>query len=228
MAGPARRPTTRLPLLGTFSTASTAARRRCTVFRSTKPRPPRLPAMRPATKLFAAERPTKMANGKRAKKTPPDLKVIGGETEVDPTVAASKIAPITVGNPASAASLAIDQAHLEEYAEADSKSSVVECRRPPKGHFFTVRQELVKPWQDRKFYFILELEGRDPHIVSTAIAKQKRDEYTIRPLMLVRYVTMAGTEGLWPVKINQSDGRANAWNSSALTVLGVAEKSWVR
>jgi len=169
-----------------------------------------------------------MANGKRAKKTPPDLKVIGGETEVDPTVAASKIAPITVGNPASAASLAIDQAHLEEYAEADSKSSVVECRRPPKGHFFTVRQELVKPWQDRKFYFILELEGRDPHIVSTAIAKQKRDEDTIRPLMLVRYVTMAGTEGLWPVKINQSDGRANAWNSSALTVLGVAEKSWVR
>ena len=75
------------------------------------------------------------------------------ETEIDPVTAALKIAPITVGNPASAASLAIDQAHLEELASSDAQSSVVECQRPAKGIFFTVRPEPEKPWKDRRFYF---------------------------------------------------------------------------
>src|SRR6266436_5480152 len=104
-----------------------------------------------------------MANGTRkAKKMPPDLKVIDSkaeiEIEIDPAAALKKIAPITVGNPASASDLAIDQEHLEEYADPDSKSSIVECRRPAKGHFFTVRPEPdEKSWKDRKFYFVLEL-----------------------------------------------------------------------
>ena len=132
---------------------------------------------------------------------------------IDPATAALKIAPITVGNPAAAASLAIDQEHLEEYADPDAKSSIVECRRPPKGHFFTVRPEPEKPWKDRAFYFILELEGRDPYIVHPSIAAQKKDEEdTIRPVMLVRYVTMGGEEGLWPVKLNPPDGKSNSWN----------------
>ena len=77
------------------------------------------------------------------------------ETEINPATAASKIAPITVGNPSAAASLAIDQDHLEELVSSESQSSVVECRKPPKGIFFTVRPELTKPWKDRGFYWML-------------------------------------------------------------------------
>lgn len=152
------------------------------------------------------------------------------ETEIDPITAASKIAPITVGNPMAAADLAIDQEHLEELANPDAKSSVVECRRPIKGHFFTVRKEAnPKSWKDRAFYYVLEMEGRDPYLVAPSIAKMKlEEEDTIRAVMLVRYVTMAGDEGLWPVKLNPSDGKANAWNTSALNILSIAEEKWVR
>jgi len=37
--------------------------------------------------------------------------------------------PLTVGNPAAAASLAIDQSHMEEFANTEEKSSIVGCRR---------------------------------------------------------------------------------------------------
>jgi len=151
------------------------------------------------------------------------------ETEVDPVTAISKIAPITVGNPLDAASLAIDQDHLEELADPDAKFSVVECRRPPKGRFFTVRPESQKPWRDRRYYWMLQMEGRDPYIVAPAIAEKKKDEEdTIRPVLLVRYVMMDGEEGLWPVKLNPPDGKSNAWNTSALNILALAEKGWVR
>jgi hypothetical protein len=152
------------------------------------------------------------------------------ETEVDPATAISKIAPITVGNPLDAASLAIDQDHLEELADPDAKSSVVECRRPPKGVFFTVRAEVEKKWKDRGLYWILQIEGRDPLLVVPAIAEQKKDqeEDTLRALLLVRYVTMAGEEGLWPLKLNPPDGKSNAWNTSALNILKIAEEKWVR
>ena len=147
------------------------------------------------------------------------------ETKIDPATAASKIAPITVGNPTAAASLAIDQAHLEELTSPDAKSSVVECERPAKGIFFTVRPELEKPWKDRRFYFLLQLEGRDPYIVAPAIADKKKDEEdTIRPVMVVRYVTMAGEEGLWPLKLNPPDGKSNAWNTSAFNILSARGK----
>jgi hypothetical protein len=139
------------------------------------------------------------------------------------------IAPITVGNPDAADDLAIDQAHLEEYASPGSESTVVECKRPPKGHFFTVRPEKSKPWKDRQFYYMLEMVGRDPYLVAPAIAKEKGEEDTIRPVMIVRYVTMAGDEGLWPVKLNPPDGKGNAWNTSALNILELAESGkWVR
>jgi hypothetical protein len=152
------------------------------------------------------------------------------ETELDPATVVSKIAPVTVGNPFDAASLAIDQVHLEELADPDAKSSVVQCRKPPKGMFFTVRPEPEKPWKDRGLYWMLEMEGRDPYIVAPAIAKVKKDEGedTLRPMLLVRYVLMSGEEGIWPVKLNPPDGKSNAWNTSALNVLSIAEVKWVR
>jgi hypothetical protein len=138
-------------------------------------------------------------------------------------------APISVGNPTSAASLAIDQSHMEDFASAEDLSSTVECQRPPKGVFFTVRPETGATWQDRAFYFLLQVEGRDPYIVAPDIAKQKQDEDTIRPVLLVRYVTMAGEEGLWPLKLDPPDGKSNRWNRSALNILELAASGkWVR
>jgi hypothetical protein len=101
--------------------------------------------------------------------------------------------------------------------------------KPPKGIFFTVRPETTKPWRDRAFYFLLEMEGRDPFIVAPDIANQKKEEDVIRPVLIVRYVTMAGEEGLWPLKLDPPDGKSNRWNTSALNILEVAASGkWVR
>jgi hypothetical protein len=111
----------------------------------------------------------------------------------------------------------------------EEKSPTVECRRPPKGIFFTVRAETTEQWKDRKFYYMLQIEGCDPYLVVPHIAKQKKDEDVIRPVLIVRYVTMAGEEGLWPLKLDQQDGKSNSWNKSARNILGLAESGkWVR
>jgi len=96
------------------------------------------------------------------------------------------------------------------------------------GDFFTVRPEIAKPWQDRAFYFLLQIPGRDPYLVTPRIAALRKEEDTIRPVLIVRYVTMAGVEGLWALKLNPSDGKSNVWNTSALNVLLLAETKWVR
>jgi hypothetical protein len=137
--------------------------------------------------------------------------------------------PVTVGNPSAAASLAIDQSHMEDFANPEAQSSIVACQRPPKGLIFTVRPEKNKPFQNRAFYFLLQMEGRDPYIVAPAIADAKKEEDTVRPVLIVRYVTMAGDEGLWPLKLDRPDGKSNHWNTSALNILEIAaSEKWVR
>jgi hypothetical protein len=138
------------------------------------------------------------------------------------------IVPVTVGNPNAIDDLAIDQSHLEEYANPGSESAVVECEKPPRGIFFTVPPETGKPWKNRAFYFLLQMKDRDSYLISPAIAKQKEEEDTIRPVLIARYVTMAGDEGLWPLKLNPPDGKSNAWNTSALNILELAESGWLR
>ena len=143
----------------------------------------------------------------------------------------SRVPPITVGEPIDAASLAIDQKHMEDFLKLDAKPGVVECKRPPKATFFTVMPEDPNgTWQNRRLYYVLEPEGRDPYLVPGPIAERKMEEEdTIRPILLVRYVTMAGEEGLWPVKLNPADGKANRWNTSAMNALSVAEGGvWIR
>jgi hypothetical protein len=144
---------------------------------------------------------------------------------------AEPITPLTVGEADDAASLAIDQRHMEDFASLDMEPGTVECRRPPKGAFFTVMPEKAnETWQNRAYYFVLELENRDPCLVAKPIADAKKDgEDTIRPILLVRFVLMNGTEGLWPVKLNPPDGKTNKWNTSAMNVLRIAESGkWVR
>ena len=141
------------------------------------------------------------------------------------------VAPITVGNPLRAADLAIDQSHMEEFTTAEEGPSEVSCSKPPKGTFFTVCPETGKPWRNRGFYFLLEVKDRDPFLVAPAIADQKKKEGedTIRPVLIVRYVTMSGDEGLWALKLDPPDGKSNTWNRSALNVLKIAEEGkWVR
>ena len=137
------------------------------------------------------------------------------------------ITPATVGDPSAAGDLSIDQDHLEEYVNSGSEgdAAVVECKRPPRGIFFTARAENSKPWQDRAFYWFLEIDGRDPYIVTPAIAKQKAEqEDTIRPVLIVRYVTMVGEEALWALKLDL-DGRSNPYNASAMNILSFADGS---
>jgi hypothetical protein len=152
----------------------------------------------------------------------PDLRAVDSDAD----------APVTVGNPEAIADLAIDQEHLEEFVSSGSEgeAAVVECRRPPRGIFFTVRAESGKPWKDRAFYWFLEMEGRDPYIVHPEIAKQKADEEdTIRPVLIVRYVTMAGEEALWALKLDRQDGKSNSYNASAMNILALAESGlWIR
>jgi hypothetical protein len=141
------------------------------------------------------------------------------------------IVPITVGNPLSAADLAIDQSHMEEFAMTEEGPSEVTCAKPPKGTFFAVCPETNTRWQNRRFYFMLVVEDRDPYLVAPVIAKLKKaqGEDTIRPVLIVRYVTMAGDEGLWALKLDPPDGKSNQWNRSAMKALKVADEGkWVR
>ena len=91
------------------------------------------------------------------------IHAVGDETEP----------PISVGNPLTAADLAIDQSHMEEFATVEEGPAEVTCAKPPKGVFFTVRAEVSKPWQDRRFYFLLEMKDRDPYIVAPAVAQPR-------------------------------------------------------
>jgi hypothetical protein len=140
--------------------------------------------------------------------------------------------PITVGNPLCAADLAIDQSHMEDFATVEEGPAEVTCAKPPKGIYFAVRQEAdPKNWKDRRFYFMLEVKDRDPYLVHPVIAKLKKaqGEDTIRPVLIVRYVTMAGDEGLWALKLDPPDAKSNPWNKSAMKALKAADEGvWAR
>jgi hypothetical protein len=139
------------------------------------------------------------------------------------------IAPISAGNPLAAADLAIDQSHMEEYTTAEEGPAEITCAKPPKGVFFTTFPETGKPWESRGFYFLAELPNRDPYIIAPAIAKLKSEEDVLRLVLIVRYVTMAGEEGLWALKLDPPDGKSNAWNRAAMNVLKAADEGkWVR
>jgi len=139
-----------------------------------------------------------------------------------------KVVPISVGDPSSIASFIIDQSHVEEFTKTEEeKSSVVKSERPPKGTFFTVPKE-EKNSPNSRLVFLLELPGRETYLLTPAIATEHSDEDVIRPVLLVRYVTMLAEEGLWPVKLDPSDQKPNNWNVSAKNIVKAAIGAWVR
>ena len=185
------------------------------------------PAPQTAPALLYAPR-TSARDGRACRQSTPTSSEKGDAVTIKPS-STEKVVPLTVGNPAAAASLAIDQKHMEDFANPEAQSSIVACQRPAKGIFFTVLRETEQIWKDRKYYFMLEMEGRDPYIVAPEIAKEKGDEDTIRPVLIVRYVTMAGDEGLWALKLDRPDGKSNHWNTSALNIMELAASGkWVR
>jgi hypothetical protein len=83
------------------------------------------------------------------------------------------ISPIAVGNPLTAADLAIDQSNMEEFATAEEGPAEVMCAKPPKGIYFATCAETGKPWKNRRFYFMLEVKDRDPFLVAL-VAQSRR------------------------------------------------------
>jgi hypothetical protein len=169
------------------------------------------------------------ATAGRPSSTPAPVVPEKGLIMTKPT-SSEKVVPLTVGNPASAAAFVIDQSHMEDFTEAEEKSSVVEVRRPPRGTYFTVlSEEKGKPMVNRGYFFLLEIPGRDPYLVTPEIAKEHSEEDVIRPILFVRYVTMLGEEALWPIKLTPPDSKSNSWNTSALNIVEVAASGkWVR
>jgi len=140
-----------------------------------------------------------------------------------------KVVPISVGNPVSISQFIVDQKHMEEFTKAEEEqASMVEVKRPPRGTYFTVpKEEEGKP--NSLLVFLLELPGHGTYLLTPAIAKEHSDEDVIRPILLVRYVTMLGEEALWPLKLDPPDAaRPNKWNASAKNVLKDATGAWVR
>ena len=152
------------------------------------------------------------------------------ETEIDPATAASKIAPITVGNPAcgcQSGDRSSTPGRTRQFGRTSPLSSNVSGRRgassSPCGRSSKSRGRTVA------FTSCCNWKGATrTSSLRQSRSKKKDEEDTIRPVMLVRYVTMAGEEGLWPLKLNPPDGKSNAWNTSALNILALAEKGWVR
>ena len=112
-------------------------------------------------------------------------------------------------NPAAAADLAIPQSHLEEYAiwwrrtpswNARDRQGALLHRAAGDG------QALERPRLlfDRKWKDAIPTSS----IPKSQNKSRRRD--TIRPILIVRYVTMAGEEGLWPVKLDPPDGQVNS------------------
>ena len=88
------------------------------------------------------------------KKTP--MHVVPESSDNDP------IAPVTVGNPLSAADLAIDQSHMDDFMSVEEGPAEVPCAKPPKGTFFAVYHETGTPWVNRRFYFMMEYRTAIP------------------------------------------------------------------
>ncbi len=90
------------------------------------------------------------------------------------------------------------------------------------------RQEFVQVHPtDRIALSLLEFkEDRELYIVRPEVLSALAAETF--PAMLFRTINRQGNEFLWPVKLPLSEGRQNAWHSSAMTAAEHAETSWVR
>lgn len=125
-------------------------------------------------------------------------------------------------NPFDPASLRIDPSQDIELG-AKKLITSVDVRKPSPQDFFRTH-----PGADyRMLVAIVELKGtREIYAVVPAVANLIPDE--IKRVELRLYITRAGVISLWPVAVPTSDGRENAWHTSARFAAEAAETRWVR
>ena len=113
---------------------------------------------------------------------------------LEPAKANGGLPPITVGNPDAVADLAIDQSHLEEFANLASESAVVECRRPARGVFFTVKRE-VKQALGRSRLLFRAADGGTRSLPRRAPDRETEDGGGRDPPRLARSLCHHGRRG---------------------------------
>ncbi len=100
--------------------------------------------------------------------------------------------------------------------------TTVSVRKPTRQEWIRVRPGE----QNRLQTVILEVkEERDSYLVDPALWPDLQDVVVSKVLVLC--VTKVGVPFIWPIKLPGADGRLDAWNDSALTAVGIGEKSWV-
>ena len=116
--------------------------------------------------------------------------------------------PISVGNPLTAADLAIDQSHMEEFTTGRRRAGRGHLRQAAEGHVLHRARGNQQALAGPALLFPAGGEGpRSLHRRARYRRQQKKEEDVIRPVLIVRYVTMAGDEGLWALKLDPPDGK---------------------
>ncbi|MCY3010404.1 MAG: hypothetical protein NTY42_11230 [Planctomycetota bacterium] len=126
-------------------------------------------------------------------------------------------------DPANLAKLRLSQ-DFSELAQVKQVLTTIRCGRPPKQDFFQVR-----PGEENRFpacCFKDEVSG-ETYLVSPDIASMLGNEAKPK-LLVVCMPKLTDTPFLWDLTIPSSDGRANAWHTSAMGIAKTAETRWVK
>lgn len=99
----------------------------------------------------------------------------------------------------------------------------VPVRKPTRQEFIRVRSGPEWQLDTALLHF---KEDSETYLVAPDLWSEIYDDMALRRLMLA--ITRRGTLFIWPLKLPASDGRLDAWSSSALRAAEMAETSWVK
>jgi len=92
------------------------------------------------------------------------------------------------------------------------------------------RQEFVRVRNDAAYRLetgLLELkEDREFYLLSPEVRDQMPGDWV--PVRLVTAINRQGVVFLWPLRLPDPDGRANAWHDTAIHAAGLAHNRWVK
>jgi hypothetical protein len=99
----------------------------------------------------------------------------------------------------------------------------IPVRRPAKEWFIRTRPEL------RIETCVLELkEDREVFLVDPTLWPELASESTFGPRAIFIAMTRQNAVFIWPIRLPNSDGKLDTWNSSALEAATMAQTRWVR
>lgn len=99
----------------------------------------------------------------------------------------------------------------------------VPVKRPAKQTFVRVRPE---PEYRRDVFLLEHGDDREMYLVSTAVSAAVSS--FARPYRLYVYITRQNALCLWPIRLEGTDGRSNAWWTSAREAAEKAMEGWIR